>query len=309
MSKKAILVLGAGELGNAILNSLTSNPLYSKDKTPVTLMLRPSSVNSSSLEKKAQLQQFHNLGISIIAGDTDHDSESQLTMTFAPFKTVIHAGGMTASPGTQIKITKAVLAAGVTLYLPWQFGVDYDVIGPTGGFGLFAEQYQVRELLRSQPRTDWIIVSCGIFTSFIFEEMWGVVTKLDDGKIKVTALNSWEDWITATTAKDIGSCTAELVLNENEPRNQAVYIAGDTLTYRDFANVVEKETGKEVVRDMWPLQNLEEKAKDNPENKLQKYHVVFAGGKGVSWPKEKTWSAERHMEMQNIASWLRENWR
>ena len=245
MASNSILVLGAGELGSAILEALTANQHYSQHDTPVTVMLRPSSVNSSSPGGQARLQRIRGLGVSIIAGDTDADPESKLTDIFAPFNTVIHAGGLTAAEGTQLKITKAVLAAGVGLYIPWQFGVDYDVIGPTGGFGLFAEQHSIRGLLRSQSKTKWVIVSNGIFTSLMFEDHWGVVKKLDDGKIQVTALNSWDDWITATDARDIGRCTAELVLNDKEPENLAVYIAGDTLTYRDLANVIEKETGKE----------------------------------------------------------------
>ena len=309
MTRNSILILGAGELGLAILKSLTSNPRYSQDGTPVTVMLRPSSVNSSEPEKKKQLHQIRDLGVSIVSGNTEEDSESRLSDTFAPFGTVIHAGGMTAPPGVQTKITKAVLKAGVGLYIPWQFGVDYDIIGPTGGFGLFAEQYSIRELLRSQSETKWIIVSNGIFTSFIFEDLWGVVKKLDDGKVKVTALNTWDDWITATDAKDIGRCTAELVLNDDEPRNQAVYIAGDTLTYHEFADVIESETGKDVVRDVWPLANLKEKARQDPDNKLRKYHVAFSEGKGLSWPKEKSWNVERGMEMQDVAGWIRENWR
>ncbi|KAI9871227.1 MAG: hypothetical protein M1823_008511, partial [Watsoniomyces obsoletus] len=177
-----------------------------------------------------------------------------------------------------------------------------------GGFGLFAEQYHIRELLRSQKKTQWIVVSNGIFTSFIFEEFWGVVAKLDTDKIKVTALNSWDDWITATTARDIGKCTAELVLNDKEPRNQAVYIAGDTLTYRDFAEVIGRETGKDVLRDVWPLEELKDRARQDPDNKLRKYHVVFSEGKGLSWPKEQTWNAEKGLEMQDVASWIRDNW-
>lgn len=309
MTPNAILVLGAGELGLAVLEALTSNSLYSQHDTPVTVMLRPSSVNSSSPEGQARLQKIRKLGVSIIAGDTEAESGSKLAETFSQFRTVIHAGGLAAAEGTQLKITKAVVAAGVGLYIPWQFGVDYDVIGPTGGFGLFAEAYSVRELLRSQSKTQWVIVSNGIFTSLLFEDHWGVGKKLEDGKIQVTALNSWDDWITATDARDIGRCTAELVLNDKEPRNQAVYIAGDTLTYRDFANVVERETGKEVVREVWPLEELKEKARQDPDNKLRKYHVVFSEGKGLSWPKEKTWNVSKGTEYRDIASWIRENWK
>lgn len=49
--------------------------------------------------------------------------------------------------------------------------------------------------------------------SFLFEDFWGVVSKTPNG-IAVHALNSWDDLVAATTARDIGRCTAELVLDE-----------------------------------------------------------------------------------------------
>jgi hypothetical protein len=43
-----------------------------------------------------------------------------------------------------------MLSAGVKRYLPWQFGVDYDVIGRGSAQTLFDEQFDVRDLLRGQ---------------------------------------------------------------------------------------------------------------------------------------------------------------
>ena len=307
MSTKSILILGAGELGTAIIKAVVAHPLYSPTTTPVTLLLRPSTISSPSPSKATKLERFKSMSVSLLAADTDTASETFLTEVFKAFHTVIHASGMLSPDGTQQKITNAVLAAGVELYLPWQFGVDYDVIGKEGGFGLFAEQYDIRQQLRAQSKTDWVIISNGIFMSFLFEEMWGVVTRVDSGSRKITALNSWDDLITATTAEDIGRCTAEVVLNEKEERNKSVYIAGDTLTYDEFVHVVEETTGRGVVRELWPLEELKRKVIAEPENKLRKYHVVFSEGKGLSWSKDKTWNAQKEMEMEDVRSWVGHN--
>lgn len=307
MSTNSILILGAGELGTATIDAVIAHPLYSSNSTSVTLLLRPSTILSPSSSKSAELSRFKSMSVSLIAADTDTASEGDLTELFKAFHTVIHASGMLSPDGTQQRITNAVLAAGVKLYLPWQFGVDYDMIGKEGGFGLFAEQYAIRQQLRAQSKTNWVIISNGIFMSFLFKKMWGVVTRLDGGRLKITALNSWDDLITATTAEDIGRCTAEVVLNDKEERNRSVYIAGDTLKYAEFANAVEETTGREVVREVWPLEELKQKAEAEPENKLRKYHVVFSEGKGLSWPKEQTWNAKRGMEMEGVRSWVRRN--
>jgi len=66
-------------------------------------------------------------------------------------------------------LARAVLDAGVRRYVPWQFGVDYDVIGRGSAQDLFDEQLDVRDALRSQSGTEWVIISTGMFTSFLFE--------------------------------------------------------------------------------------------------------------------------------------------
>ena len=309
MAKNSILVLGAGELGTAILEALLVNEHYSSSDTSLTLLVRPSTISSPSPERKQQLDRFHSHSISLQSGDTDQDSLESLVKLFKPFTTVIAAGGFTLSEGAQLKLAKAVIAASVPLYFPWQYGLDYDAIGPKGGNGLFAEQCQVRDLLRSQSTTQWVILSVGIFTSFIFEDFWGVVNKHDDGTVKVTALNSLYDSFTTTAAEDIGKAVAELALNENEERNRAVFIAGDTLTYADLADLVAKASGREVIKAERPLKLSREDADKDPDNKLKKYWVAFSEGKGYSWSKERTWNAQRGIEMTDVKTWLAYHWR
>ncbi|KAK5058659.1 hypothetical protein LTR84_010923 [Exophiala bonariae] len=318
----SILVLGAGELGHAILSSLLANPRYNTPSAPttITLLVRPATLAHPGEAKLKQQNSYRAQGVRLVAGDIDADDEATLTDIFRPYSTVIHAGGMNSPAGTITKITRAVLAAVVKLYMPWQHGVNYDAIGRDGGEGLFSEQVDVRDLLRSQSATQWVIVSCGIFMSFLFEEYWGVVVKKQQAvgeggsagqegtRIRVTALNSWDDIITVTTAEDIGRCAAELVLDSDAPRDRPVYIAGDTLTYRAFADTLQSVTGVEVVRDVWPVDYLRELSRNDPDDKLKKYRVVFAEGTGLSWPVEGTWSSERGFEMQRVADWVRKNY-
>jgi hypothetical protein len=62
-----------------------------------------------------------------------------------------------ADPGKQRDVAELrSLDAGVKRYFPWQFGVDYDVIGGGSAQDLFDEQLDVRDLLRSQDRTEWL---------------------------------------------------------------------------------------------------------------------------------------------------------
>jgi hypothetical protein len=112
---------------------------------------------------------------------------------FVRFDTVICCTGFVGGPAAQRKITSAVLQAGVKHYVPWQFDVDYDVVGRGSGQEVFDEQSDVRDVLRGQTATQWVIVSTRMFTSFLFEPAF-VVVDLEHGKVH--ALGSWDNRLT-----------------------------------------------------------------------------------------------------------------
>ena len=138
--------------------------------------------------------------------------------------------------------------------MPWQFGVDYDVIGKGSAQDLFNEQLEVRELLRAQRATEWIIISTGMFTSFLFEPAFGVV---DLAKNTVHALGSWDNQVTVTTPEDIGMLTAKIVFAKPRLANQVVFVAGDTLTYAQLADAVDATLNRTVSRIEWMHSQIE----------------------------------------------------
>lgn len=165
-----ILVLGAGELGMAVLRELAARP-----EARVAVMLRPSAIDTLSAHKRQTLEELDTLDIEVLPGDAVNDSIDQLAAWFSGFDTRISCLGFVAGTGTQLKLAHAALRSHVQHYVPWQFGVDYDVIGQGSPQDLFDEQLEVRQLLRAQSRLDWLIISTGMFTSFLFERAFGVV--------------------------------------------------------------------------------------------------------------------------------------
>jgi len=208
---------------------------------------------------------------------------------------------MAANTGTQVKVCRAVLAAKVKRYLPWQFGVDYEKIGRSSSQNLFTEQLDVRDLLRNQSSTSWVIISTGMFMSFLFEDYFGIVNA---DKSTVRALGSWENLVTVTDVKDIGRMTAEVVLAEPELKNQVVFIAGDSISYDTLAYVVEKVYGKEVNREEWTVPALKDDLAKDPDNGIKKYRVVFAEGRGVAWDRNVTLNFKKGIILQTVELWL-----
>merc|ERR1711964_533492 len=127
--------------------------------------------------------------------------------------------------------------------------------------------------------------------SFLFEQFFGVIdleSGSDDAEIVVRALGGWDNRVTATTPEDIGRLTSMIVFAEPRFRNEVVYIAGDTVSYGQVADIVERVTGKNVKRELWGIDFLKAESTADPENVTKKYRVVFAEGKGLSWGLETT---------------------
>lgn len=295
----SVLVLGAGELGTAVLKALAAH----SQRSSITVLLRAATINSSHPAKVALIHELDVLGISVVAGEMASSTEQELAHTFSPFDTLIGCTGMFYDAGTQLKIARAVLAAKVRRYFPWQFGADYDVIGRGSSQGLFAEQLDVRDLLRQQRATEWVIVSTGMFTSFLFEPAFGVVS---EDRRSVRALGKWENEVTVTAPEDIGTVVAEIVWAAPEVQG-VVYTAGETVSYGRLTETLERVWGRELRREEWSAGMLSEELAKDPGNGLKKYRVVFAEGRGVAWSEEKTFNRGRNLRLRGVEDWVREN--
>jgi hypothetical protein len=183
--------------------------------------------------------------------------------------------------GTQLKLLDAVLKAGVKRFFPWQFGMDYDVIGEGSSQDLFDEQLEVRKKLRAQRDVDWTIVSTGLFMSFLFLPDFGVV---DLGNKIVRALGSWDNRITVTTPTDIGRVTADIILDPRGISHRVVYTAGDTISYGELADLLDEHFDTKFKREVWDLEELKRQMESEP-SVMVKYRDTFAQGRGVAWDK------------------------
>ncbi|RDW79789.1 putative isoflavone oxidoreductase [Coleophoma cylindrospora] len=302
-----LLVLGLGELGTNVINSLIAQQ---PPNTHLTLLLRESTINTASGTKQAQLDTLRSLNVAFLAGDIATNSPAELTTLFRPFTHIISCLGFASGPGSQLKIAQAVLAAQVPYFLPWQFGLDYDVIGRGSAQELFDEQLDVRALLRAQTLTRWMIVSTGIFMSFLFEPWFGVVVLDGAGDEPVVrALGDWENRVTVTTPEDIGRITAKLVyaVGEEERWDGVVFTAGDTISYARLAEVVEEVKGFEVRRERWSTEKLIDDLEKDPGDVVKKYRVVFAKGRGMSWDLERTYNVQKGIDVVDVKTWAEKN--
>ena len=289
------LVIGAGELGLAVINGLLEQNPESAES--ISVLLRPTADAAGGQVGR----RLRGKGLQIVHGDLATETVDGLAAIFAQFDTVVCCTGFVGGPGTQRKITAAVLQAGVKRYVPWQFGVDYDVVGRGSGQEVFDEQLDVRDMLRGQSATDWIVVSTGMFTSFLFEAAFGLVD-LEQGR--VNALGSWDNRLTVTTPDDIGRLTAAILAHEPPIRNEVVYVAGDTFSYARLADMVEDHLVREVERVLWDMDRLRSEVAAHPDDGMRKYHLAFARETGVAWDKDRTFNAAQGIDVIDVPAWL-----
>lgn len=295
VKRETTLVIGAGELGMAVIRALHTQ--RDADQGRLSVLLRPSADDAPD-ERGSTLRS---MGIGIVRADLATITEEALAAIFSEFATVICCTGFVGGPGTQRKITGAVLKAGVDRYVPWQFGIDYDVVGRGSGQEVFDEQSDVRDMLRAQSRTHWLIISTGMFTSFLFEPSFGVVD-LDRGVVH--ALGSWDFRLTVTTPEDIGRLTATILAHEPRIDDQVVYVAGDTFSYAELANKVETYLGRGIERVLWDTDLLRSEAAEHPDDGMRKYRLAFARDSGVAWDKDRTFNAQYGIPVTDVATWL-----
>ena len=239
---------------------------------------------------------------------------ASLSETFANFDIIVSATGFGADPTTIVKLAQEVLRAGSIKkakgesdlwYFPWQWGVDYDITGDGQGLmPLFGTQRDVRNLLREQgeeSNVTWTVVSTGIFMSFLFEPFWGIVdrTHEKEGKLVVRCLRDWDHRVTITDVDDIGRVLARIVNEDVEAKRRVLYIAGDTLSYGQLAEIVERVSGREVEREEWTISHLVDELKADSDNDIKKYRLVFAR-EGVWWSKEETVNHKLGMCMMDV---------
>ena len=52
---------------------------------------------------------------------------------------------------------------------------------------------------------------------------------------------------------------------------------------------------------------LKEALAKDPDSPIKKYRVVFAEGRGVAWDVDKTFNAQRGIEVLSVEQWAQEN--
>ena len=101
-TKPAILILGAGELGNEVISAVWDHP--QRNDTSLTVLLRPDprgdpDSNPATLARREFISALQRRGISTVRADVANDTEADLAAIFCKYSTIIGCTGMTYPSG------------------------------------------------------------------------------------------------------------------------------------------------------------------------------------------------------------------
>lgn len=109
--------------------------------------------------------------------------------------------------------------------------------------------------------------------------------------------------VTVTSPADIGRLTTAIYLHQPRIVNEVVFVAGETTSYRQLADTVERVTQQTFSKAVHTLPALLEQLRTNPDDAMLRYRAAFARGMacGGRWA---TLNARHQLPTQDIAGWL-----
>ncbi len=90
--------------------------------------------------------------------------------------------------------------------------------------------------------------------------------------------------MTVTSPADIGRLTTAIYLHQPQIVNEVVFVAGETTSYRQLADTVERVTQQTFSKAVHTLPALLEQLRTDPDDAMLRYRAAFARGDGVWWP-------------------------
>ena len=84
--------------------------------------------------------------------------------------------------------------------------------------------------------------------------------------------------MTVTSPADIGRLTTAIYLHQPRIVNEVVFVAGETTSYRQLAETVERVTQQTFSKAVHTLPTLLDQLRTDPDNAMLRYRAAFARG-------------------------------
>lgn len=221
---KNVAVAGAtGNLGPSVLKALLASNLFS-----VTVLTRPSSEHK--FPSNANVLRV------------DYSSPSSLTSALAGQDAVIALFGAELAH-VQLPLLDAAIAAGVTRFIPSDFGCDtHNELAKN--LPVYAKKVEIQTAVAEHAAKSEIEYTQIINGPFVD---WGFTNGFlaDLGKKTVQIIDGGDTVISGTTREHIGTAVVGVLTHLEETKNRAVYVKNIDFTQNEAVEIGKKLVGGE----------------------------------------------------------------
>lgn len=276
-TKTPVLVVGAtGNLGFEIAKQLSR-----QEGAQVSALVRPGGEQNPRKQEKLEALRQHN--VQLVEGDLfDKASLKQACQGIEVIVSAVNGDADVVVEG-QTNLIKAAEAAGVRRFIPSDYSVDYRKLDWGDNYQLNFRK-AVFTTLQGSKRLSYTLILCGTFMETLFSP-FGMVFDFQKGRFKY-----WGDGETrfdVTSLHDVAAYTAAAALDAGMA-NQALEIAGDTITMKQLKALYEAHTIEVLSeRNLGSTSELlhwidsHRDSAQSPNDYLpQQYHYAMVSGKG-----------------------------
>ena len=248
---KVVAIAGAGQVGGPLLEDFLSAGI------PTKLLTRDAS--------KPELAKYKSQGAELIT--VDYSSLESLQAALSGVDAVISTLSSSTGEDVQTTLAKAAKAAGVKLFLPTEFGLDYDKALPLHPFT--QDKPKFVETLK-ELKLPYFLITNSLFAEFIIHPIWGfdVPNRKFPLPIKSDAKFSY------TALADIATFTRLSVLYRPIPQpgqGERIKVESGRATFDQLLAQGEKLDGKK-----WSITRKTDFSKDEENAKQPDIHGFAA---------------------------------
>lgn len=221
--KNVAIAAASGNLGPSVLKALVDSNLFS-----ITVLTRPSS--------------NHKFPPSVTVLPVDYSSTTSLTNALTGQDAVIALFGAETA-ALQVPLLDAAIAAGVTRFIPSDFGSDTHNEN-VKGLPVFAKKIEVQTAVAERAASGLIEYTQVINGPFLD---WGITNGFlaDLGKKTVRLIDGGDVVVSGTTREYIGAAVVGVLTHLEETKNRPVYVKNYSFTQNEVVEIGKKLLGSE----------------------------------------------------------------
>ncbi|QIW95933.1 hypothetical protein AMS68_001451 [Peltaster fructicola] len=296
MSLRSILVVGAtGQQGGALISALTAD---SRETFQIYALTR--SKTSSSAQRLAQQNN-----VSVIEGDLDHP-EAVFKQINKPlwglFAVTVLDKGHEKEELQGRALIKAAVEAKVAhiVFTATDRGGQVKSENNPSDVPHFVSKYNIEQVIKENAAK-----SNGKLT-YTFLRPVSFYENFNPKPFGPTHMTMWrmdgdDKTLQMIATKDVGKVAAEAFrqAEDSKYKNNAVSLAGDSVTAAEFRTIFKRVTGQDFAQSFWILGAA---IRYGIKDLRRMYHFFAVGGFGVDVPKLK----KEYPFMMDLETWLRE---